>query len=182
MDAKRLQRRRTDLAAFPDAVLPDLGRKGRRAWAEFYLRGLLLEGRRRSVAPMAQRLRAIDRREHDDEPGLQQFVNPSPWDDRPVRDARARHLRQALGGDGYLMLEDTGFPKPGRHAVGVARPYSGTLGTVGNGQVAVTLQFATGQEVVGLDAAQYLPEAWGEDRPRLRPAAVPADVGDRPKW
>ena len=182
MDAKSLQRLRTDLAAFLDVVLPDLGRKGRRAWAELYVRGLLLEGRRRSVEPMAQRLRAIDRTEHDYEQGLQQFVNQSPWDDRPVRDALARQLREALGGEGLLILDDTGFPKQGQHSVGVARQYSGTLGKVGNCQVAVTLQFATDQEVACLDAALYLPESWAEDRPRLRAAGVPAGVGYQPKW
>lgn len=54
MDAKRLQRLRSDLGRFLDAVLPDLGRQGRRSWAELYLHGLLLHGRRKSAGAMAE--------------------------------------------------------------------------------------------------------------------------------
>jgi hypothetical protein len=131
MDVKQLQRLRGDLAAFLDAVLPDLGRKGRRAWAELYVRGLLLEGRRKSVEPMAARLKEVDRGGLDYEQGLQQFVNQSPWDERPVRDRLARHLKEALDPDGLLILDDIGFPKQGTHSAGVGRQYSGTLGKVG---------------------------------------------------
>jgi len=81
-----------------------------------------------------------------------------------------------------VILDDTGFPKQGTHSVGVARQYSGTLGKVGNCQVAVTLQYATGQEVFALDAELYLPEEWGTDRDRLDTAGVPRDMGYRPKW
>src|SRR6516225_8337798 len=64
----------------------------------------------------------------------------------------------------------------------VVRQYSGTLGKVGNCQVAVTLQYATEQEVFALDAELYLPEEWGSDRGRLDAAGAPRDSGYRPKW
>src|SRR5882672_6398025 len=60
MDAKRLQRLQVDLGRYLDDVLTDLGRHGRRPWAELYLRGLLLDGRRKSAGAMAERLRRID--------------------------------------------------------------------------------------------------------------------------
>ena len=60
MDAKQLQRLQCDLTRYLDDVLPDLGRHGRRSWAELYLRGLLLDGRRKSAGAMAERLRRID--------------------------------------------------------------------------------------------------------------------------
>ncbi len=183
MDAKQLQRLRLDLAHYLDVVLPDLGRQGRRPWAELYLRGLLLDGRRKSAGAMAERLQRIDRTEHDYEQGLQQFLSQSPWDERPVRDQLARHVCQTLGGEGLLILDDTGFPKQGTHSVGVERQYSGTLGKVGNCQIAVTLQFATKREVVCLDAALYLPEdSWGNNPERLQAAGVPEGIGYRPKW
>ena len=172
MDAKRLQRLRGDL-----------GRQGRRSWAELYLRGLLLDGRRKSAGAMAQRLQRIDRTAHDYEQGLQQFLSQSPWDERAVRDQLARHVAQTLGGEGLLIVDDTGFPKQGTHSVGVERQYSGTLGKVGNCQIAVTLQFATKREVVCLDAELYLPEdSWGNSPQRLKAAGVPEGVGYRPKW
>jgi SRSO17 transposase len=183
MDAKRLQRLQVELTRYLDDVLTDLGRQGRRSWAELYLRGLLLDGRRKSAGAMAERLRRIDRSPQDYEQGLQQFLSQSPWDERPVRDQLARHLGATLGGDGLLILDDTGFPKQGTHCVGVARQYSGTLGKVGNCQIGVTLQFATDREVVCLDADLYLPEeAWGSDAARLQAAGVPAGIGYRPKW
>src|SRR3954453_21309883 len=108
MDAKRLQRLQIDLGRYLDAVLPDLGRHGRRSWAELYLRGLLLDGRRKSAGAMAERLQRIDRAAGDYEQGLQQFLNQSPWDDKPVRAQLARHLKGALAPDGFLILDDTG--------------------------------------------------------------------------
>src|SRR5438067_1067638 len=143
MDSKQLQRVRDDLRGFLDVALPDLGRRDRRGWAELYTRGLLLEGRRKSAGAMAERLARIDAAEQDYEQGLQQFLSQSPWDHRPVRDRLAKHLLKALGAGGFLILDDTGFPKQGTRSVGVARQYSGTLGKVGNCQIAVTLQYAT---------------------------------------
>src|SRR5215468_5241199 len=98
MDAKRLQRLRGELGHDLDTVLPDLGRQERRSWAELYLRGLLLDGRRKSAGAMAERLQRIDRTEHDYEQGLQQLISKSPWDERSVRDQLARHVRDTLGG------------------------------------------------------------------------------------
>jgi SRSO17 transposase len=84
MNAKQLGRLRAELAAFLDDLMPDrLGNATRRRWAEVYLRGLLLDGHRKSIEPMAGRLRAIDGGGRDYEQALQQFVNQSPWDDRP---------------------------------------------------------------------------------------------------
>jgi SRSO17 transposase len=95
----------------------------------------------------------------------------------------AQHVGHTLGGEGLLILDDTGFPKQGTHSVGVQRQYSGTLGKVGNCQIGVTLQFATKREVVCLDAELYLPEeSWGNDPQRLQAAGVPEEVGYRPKW
>src|SRR5262245_37395725 len=162
MDAQHLQRLRADLAAFIDDQVPDrLGNLSRRRWAEVYLRGLLLDGHRKSIEPMAQRLQHLDGGEHDYEQALQQFINQSPWQDRPVRDRLTQRAVAAVGTGGLVLVDDTGFPKQGRHSVGVARQYSGTLGKVGNCQVAVTLQYATEQEVFALDADLYLPEEWG---------------------
>jgi SRSO17 transposase len=183
MDAKRLQRLQVDLTRYLDEILLDLGRQGRRAWAELYLRGLLLDGQRKSAGAMAERLQRIDRSPQDYEQGLQQFLSQSPWDERPVRDRFAQHLAGALAADGFLILDDTGFPKQGTESVGVARQYSGTLGKVDNCQIGVTLQYATTQEVVCLDAELYLPEeSWANNPQRRTAAGVPEAVCYRPKW
>jgi SRSO17 transposase len=99
-----------------------------------------------------------------------------------VLDGLQAWIAKRFGTDGYLIIDDTGFPKQGTRSVGVARQYTGTLGKVASCQVAVTLQLATDREVAGLDARLYLPQAWTLDRPRCDQAGVPTDMSYEPKW
>ena len=182
MDARRLTKLRTDLTSFLDDVVGTLGHPRRRHSCDAYLRGVLLDGHRKSVEPMAARLKTIEQGAEDYEQALQQFLNQSPWDEQDLLDGLHAWIGRRLGGEGHLVIDDTGFPKQGGHSVGVARQYTGTLGKVASCQVAVTLQFATAAHVVALDARLYLPEAWTEDRDRLTKAGVPDAVGYQPKW
>jgi SRSO17 transposase len=182
MDARKLTKLRADLTSFLDDVAGTLGHPRRRHWCDAYLRGILLDGHRKSVEPMAARLKAIERGDGDYEQALQQFLNQSPWDERELLDGLHGWIGRRFGSDGALIIDDTGFPKQGEHSVGVARQYTGTLGKVASCQVAVTLQFATATQVVALDARLYLPKAWTDDRPRMAEAGVPEDVGYEPKW
>lgn len=93
-----------------------------------------------------------------------------------------QRVGQQLGTEGVLIIDDTGFPKQGKHSVGVAKQYSGTLGKVGNCQIAVTLQFEVERSVACIDAELYLPESWASDEKRMKTAGVPEGVGYRPKW
>src|SRR5262249_6709507 len=112
MDTKQLQRLRTELAAFLDESMPDrLGHVTRRRWAEVYLRDVLRAGDRKSLEPMARRLRDTDGAAPDYEQALQQFINQGPWEDRAVRDRLARRVLAAVGGGGFVIVDDTGFPK-----------------------------------------------------------------------
>lgn len=72
LSAKQLRRVRGDLVEFAGEMFQSLVRKDQRAWGEVYLRGLMLDGKRKSIEPMAARL------EDGDEQCLQQFVNQSP--------------------------------------------------------------------------------------------------------
>src|SRR5215510_6582562 len=99
-----------------------------------YLHGLLLDGERKSIEPLSRRVPG------GNEQNLQQFINQSPWDPAPVLAAYRARLAAAFASEaGLIVLDDTGFPKQGRHSVGVARQYSGTLGKRANCQVAVSL-------------------------------------------
>jgi SRSO17 transposase len=182
MTPNQLQKLRGELTAFVAAVAGDFGRRGRARWGEAYLRGLLLDGDRKSIEPMADRLRAIDQKPEDYEQALQQFVGQSPWGERAVRDGLAKWVGERFGTDGLFILDDTGFPKCGDDSVGVSRQYSGTLGKVDNCQIGVTLQFVARETVVALDAALYLPRVWTDDRPRCAKAGVPTDVVFQTKW
>ena len=182
MDARKLTRLRQDLTTFLDDVVGPMGNPRRRRWCDAYLRGVLLDGHRKSVEPMAARLKRIEQGSEDYEQALQQFLNQSPWDEQAVVDHLQMWIARQFGCDGVLIIDDTGFPKQGTHSVGVARQYTGTLGKVASCQVAVTLQYATATEVVALDAKLYLPKVWTEDATRLAQAGVPDSVEYQPKW
>ena len=95
-----------------------------------YLHGLLLDGERKSIEPLSRRVPG------GDEQALQQFVNQSPWDPAPVLAAhRARMAAAFAGPEGVIVVDDTSFPKQGRHSVGVARQYCGALGKQENSDV-----------------------------------------------
>jgi len=110
------------LEAFAEDVFESLPRTDQRARGECYLRGLMLEGRRKSIEPIAARLGGEVHYQ-----ALHHFVGVSPWDWRPVRRRLAERLTGALAPTAWAA-DDTGFPKDGRHSVGVQRQYSGTLG------------------------------------------------------
>jgi SRSO17 transposase len=173
---------RRDLTSFLDDVVGTLGHPQRRKWCECYLRGILLDGHRKSIEPMATRLKAIEQGTEDYEQALQQFINQNPWDEQSLLDGLQGWIGQQFGSEGFLILDDTGFPKQGKNSVGVVRQDTGTLGKVGSCQVAVTLQFATQRDVVGLDARLYLPKVWTDDPDRCRAAGIPEHIGSQPKW
>ena len=74
------------------------------------------------------------------------------------------------------IIDDTGFPKKGRHSVGVARQYCGQLGKQDNCQVAVTLSLANHHASLPVAYRLYLPREWVTDRARRRKAGVPREI------
>jgi SRSO17 transposase len=124
------------LEAFLELLLPWLGRSERCRGGACYIQGLLLEGGRKTAAGMAAHFGGKVQ-------AVQQFVNQSPWDWLPLRRSLAQTMVTQTAGRGPWILDDTGFSNKGAHSVGVARQYSGTLGKIGNYQVAVSLNYAT---------------------------------------
>ena len=107
MDARTLAKLKKDLTSFLDDVAGTLGNPRRRRWCESYLRGVLLDGHRKSIEPMAARLKVIERGEHDYEQGLQQFLNQSPWDEQDVLDGLQHWIARQFGTEGSPT-----FPRP----------------------------------------------------------------------
>ena len=103
MTPAELARVRRRLVAFAEDIFQPLGRVDQRRWGEVYLRGLMLDGKRKSIQPMAERL------PDGNEQALQQFVSQSPWDWRPVRQRLATQLTAAIDPDAWI-IDDTGFP------------------------------------------------------------------------
>ena len=151
-------------------IVRHMGRQERRHYAEVYIRGLLMDGERKSIEPMAHRL------PDGDVQALQQFVNQSPWSYQTVRASLARKMEGELVPEAYWIIDDVSLPKKGEHLVGVARQYCGALGKTANCQVAVTLDLGTEDSSIPLDWALYLPEEWTKDRDRLKKAGVPEEI------
>lgn len=173
METTSAQRER--LKGFLDEMLVILGRSERRRWGDVYIRGLLAASGRKATASMAARV------SDGNVQAMQQFVGQSPWSWEPLRKGLAQRMTAALSPAAAWVVDDTGFPKKGDQSVGVARQYSGTLGKIGNCQVAVSLHYATDDAAVPLDFALYLPEEWLEEERRQK-AGIPKDVTFQPKW
>src|SRR5215471_120344 len=175
MNARQLAACAGRLQEFLTTMLAGVGRAERRHHGALYVQGLLLDGARKSIEPLAGRVPGANLQ------ALQQFVGQSPWAWAPVRRLLAQRMEQELRPAAAWIIDDTGFPKQGRHSVGVARQYAGTLGKVGNCQVAVTVQLSTATESMPREWALYLPQAWTGDPARCRQARVPAPTRFRTK-
>ncbi len=147
-----------------------------------YCTGLLLEGERKSVEPMAARLRP-DRTSAEHQ-SLLHFVGQSPWEAEAllarVREAVLPALTARAPLEAWLV-DDTGIPKKGAHSVGVAHQYCGQRGKQENCQVAVTLSVATSVASLPIAHRLYLPRHWADDAERRAAAGVPEDVVFRSK-
>ena len=159
------------LAAYFVDVASGLLRSEQRRNAELYARGLLEAGARKSLEPMVSRLGGGSV-EYE---ALQHFLADSPWDPAVIDRAVAERVCAMIEPAAWV-LDDTGVPKDGRHSPGVKRQYSGTLGKIGNCQIAVSLHAVSAKGTVALGFRLYLPEDWCQDPQRRKQAKIPADV------
>jgi SRSO17 transposase len=141
------------------------------AHAADYLRGLIAEVERKNGWQLAEAAGYAHPR------GIQRVLDRYAWDAEAVRDDLRAYIVAELGDPAaVLVVDETGFPKQGRHSAGVAWQYCGTLGKRANCQIGVFLGYASPKGHVGLDRALYLPQAWTEDRVRCRQAGIPDGV------
>jgi SRSO17 transposase len=158
-------------------LVPALGHADRTEHFASYCTGLLLPGQRKSVEPMAARLDpAHVPSAHQ---ALHHFVATAPWNDAAMLDAVRDLVLPALLRQRPItawILDDTGFPKKGRHSVGVARQYCGQLGKQDNCQVAVSLSVANDHASLPVAFDLYLPEDWAADPIRRAKTGVPPEV------
>jgi SRSO17 transposase len=172
----------SELREYIDTMVADMGRQERRRAMELYLTGLLLDGERKSVEPMAGRLVDKESEREAMRQRLQQCVSVADWSDEQMRRRLALKLEAELPELEAFVVDDTGFAKKGSHSVGVARQYSGTLGRTDNCQVAVSLHLA-GEQGSGCIAMRlYLPWEWAKSPKRRKAAGVPQEVRFQRKW
>jgi SRSO17 transposase len=163
--------------SYVDGLTVALGHADRDEPFRRYTTGLLLPLERKSVEPIAARV----------DPGrvsaahqsLHHFVAKADWSDRillsTVRGA-VLPLIERHGPVEAWIVDDTGFPKKGKHSVGVARQYCGQLGKQDNCQVAVSLSVANEAASLPIDYRLYLPKDWASDPARRTKAGVPDEI------
>ena len=154
-----------------------LGHRDRKAPFQAYCAGLLGTEGRKSVEPLAAA--TAPARVSGQHQSLLHFVGQSEWSDAAVLAAVRAYVLPALNRHGAIeawIVDDTAFPKKGRHSVGVARQYCGQLGGRANCQTAVTLSLANHHASLPVGYRLYLPKEWAEDRPRRQKAGVPDDA------
>ena len=185
MTPEQIEQVRPRLVAFAGEMLGGLVRKDQRAAGELYVRGLLTDGRRKSMQPMAARLGADHQR-------LQQFITSSTWDYAAVRRNVARWFAAGQPVEA-LVVDDTGFAKDGGASPCVARQYSGTLGKTGNCQVAVSVHLVGERASCAADWRLFCPQSWDDAalddpvaaaaaRRRRERARLPDQVRHTERW
>jgi SRSO17 transposase len=159
----------SELQAFIEPLVADIGRSERRQGAAFYVQGLLMPGQRKSIEPMAERLRV-------DSQKLQQFISDSPWPDQVVWQAIRREVIPVVEPLQAWVLDETGWLKQGNDSVGVSHQYCGAVGKQAQCQVAVELVVSDGEIAAPVGGQLYLPEVWIKDQQRREKAGVPNSV------
>jgi len=149
-----------------------------------YCTGLMMPCARKSVEPMAAvTAPARTAAQHQ---SLLHFVGQASWSDEKVLAKVCEMVLPAIERAGPIeawIIDDTGFPKKGKHSVGVARQYCGQLGKQDNCQAAVSLSIANRQASLPVRYRLYLPQQWADDAPpsaaaeaRRRKAHVPEEI------
>jgi len=153
-----------------------LGHADRQAGLRGYCTGLMSPLKRKSVEPMAAHVAPSSTRARHQ--SLHHFVADSAWSDEEMLLRVAQWVVPAmdLSDGGWWIVDDTGFPKQGKHSVGVARQYCGLLGKQDNCQVAVSVSLACEKGSLPVAWQLYLPKEWAEDLPRREKAGVPPEL------
>lgn len=182
MDQDTSGARAERFAAYITEIASVLGDPRRHGPMTSYCTGLLMPADRKSVEPMAA-MTAPDRTAAQHQ-SLLHFVGQGDWSDAAVLAKVREQVVPKMEMNGAIsawIIDDTGFPKKGRHSVGVARQYCGQLGKQDNCQVAVSLSIANEHASLPIAYSLYLPEIWSDDAERRAKAGVPSTVSFKTK-
>jgi len=160
-----------------DAVVNVLMHADRDRPARWYMKGLMLPGERKSIEPMAARVQPQNVRSAHQ--SMHHLVADAPWSDEALLQAVAERVLPKLAATDEPLrwiVDDTGFPKKGKHSVGVGRQYCGQTGKTDNCRVAVSLSIGNTRGSLPVGYRLYLPEEWANDADRRAKAGVPEDV------
>ena len=177
MDCLALEESASRFAAFIGSLNAVIGHCDRRGPFRDYCAGLLAGCERKSVEPLAA-ITAPERVSAQHQ-SILHFVGKACWPDEAVL-SKVRELTLPIlekqGPISAWIMDDTGFPKKGKHSVGVARQYCGQLGKQDNCQIAVSLSIANHHSSLPIAYRLNLPQEWANDPARRAKAGVPEDV------
>jgi len=162
---------------YVDGLASVIGHADRIGPLHDYCTGLILPGERKSVEPLAAKTDP-DRMAAQHQ-SLLHFVGQAEWSDELVLSKVREMVLPAIERHGPIeawIIDDTSFPKQGRHSVGVQHQYCGQLGKQANCQVAVTLSIANHHASLPVAYRLYLPKDWAEDEMRREKTHIPATV------
>src|ERR687884_524986 len=165
-----------------DGLAEAAGHEDRHTPLKNYCKGLLLPGERKSIEPMAARLDAANV-----EPmrqSLHHLIAKAPWSDEALLEQVRKQVMPAMQKDGAVVawiIDDTGFPKKGKHSVGVSRQYCGQVGKQENCRVSVSLSVANWTSSLPVAYRLYLPQEWTEDKQRRKKVEIPGEVAFQTK-
>jgi SRSO17 transposase len=168
--------------AYVEGLASVVGHADRSGPLRDYCTGLMLPGGRKSVEPMAAR--TAPARTAAQHQSLLHFVGVAPWSDEKVLAKVREMVLPAIERHGRIeawIIDDTSFPKQGRHSVGVHHQYCGQLGKQANCQVTVSLSIANHFASLPVAYRLYLPKGWTEDGARRKKAGVPLDISFKTK-
>ncbi len=169
-------------SAYVEGLVSVIGHADRARPLRDYCVGLLMPGERKSVEPMAAV--TAPQRTAAQHQSLLHFVGEGRWSDERVLAKVRQMVLPAIERHRPIeawIIDDTGFPKKGKHSVGVARQYCGQLGKQDNCQVAVSLSLANADGSLPVAYRLYLPQAWAGDAARRKKAGVPEEIGFQTK-
>lgn len=169
-------------AAYVEGLVSVIGHADRAGPLRDYCTGLMLPCERKSVEPMAA-VTAPERTAAQHQ-SLLHFVGNAGWSDQKVLAKVREMVLPQIERHGLIeawIIDDTGFPKKGKHSVGVARQYCGQLGKQDNCQVAVSLSLANHHASLPVAYRLYLPEDWATDSRRRRKSGVPETISFKTK-
>src|SRR4029079_17083728 len=164
--------------AYVEGLAEVIGHADRAEPLRDYCLGLLLPGERKSVEPIAAVTAPAGVSAKPQ--SLLHFVANAPWSNERVLGRIQELTLPIIEGSGAIeawIIDDTGFPKKGRHSVGVARQYCGQLGKRDNCQIAVSLSLANHAASLPVAWRLYLPLEWTDDPERRTASGIPETVG-----
>ncbi len=144
-----------ELQIFHRHFQPLFQRREQRGWSRLYRCGQLSNLERKTIEPMVLFLLGADPNAIR---GMQQFIGQGEWDSAALMHHAQDWVSAWLGEEnGVVIVDGSGFPKQGKHSVGVAHQYCGALGKIANCQEGVFVVYASQRGYAFVDERLYLP-------------------------